>query len=183
MKHASRSAGAVRWFTPTRRILGWMTLCGATVRCPSSMVIRLKLFQKRRGWFRRPRETELMGFTRFPEEKIRRQRLRIRPCCANHLVIWNCNCSWGCPVCWIIWKCSECGASYGVQIGNELWEIGRKNAHKAWKQWLSSDKGQDAARVAKLFRSRNPERHLEDKLRTAFKAGCVASNVDQGRPG
>jgi len=44
-----------------------------------------------------------------------------------------------------------------------------------WEQWISSDKGQKCAKTAKLFRSHNPERHLENNMRAAFYAGFTAA--------
>jgi hypothetical protein len=55
-----------------------------------------------------------MGYSRFPTEGVARQLKDAHECCYDegNLKKWDCACSWGCPLCWIAYKCAVCGASF-----------------------------------------------------------------------
>ena len=61
-----------------------------------------------------------MGFRTFPGDSRKKQLKHAKGCCPTHLETWECNCSWGCPVCWIAKKCTMCGASFNHPVAREL---------------------------------------------------------------
>jgi len=61
-----------------------------------------------------------MAFSQFPGPNMKRQLRDVNACCRDHLVRWDCGCSWGCSVCWVTYQCTVCGHNYSRKVAEQI---------------------------------------------------------------
>ena len=54
-----------------------------------------------------------MSFSHFPGDTPRLQLKNANDCCTpENMKSWDCGCSWGCPLCWVAYRCRTCDKCY-----------------------------------------------------------------------